>query len=101
MQSISVVAYNAMKATSRRYNGDVWPAYHYVCDAKQLLRPPRHLYDIGEIEAKMPLKVLAELTADRLGMVPNINHEFALIKEAAGPDVIPTVTLHMKRGTDT
>ena len=49
----------------------------------------------------MPLKVLAELTADRLGMVPNINQEFAKIKEAVGSDVIPTVTLHIKRGTDT
>ena len=89
-----------MKSISRQYDGDVWPAYHYVCDAKQLLRPPRHLYSIGEIEAKMPLKVLAELTADRLGMVPNINQEFAKIKEAA-PDVIPTATFRIKSGTDT
>lgn len=101
MQSVSVPAYYAMKSISRQYDGDVWPAYHYVCDDKQLLRPPRHLYSIGEIEAKMPLKVLAELTADRLGMVPNINHEFAKIKEAVGSDIIPTVTLHIKRGTDT
>ena len=94
-------AYNVMKSTSRRFNGDVWPNYNYVCDAKKLLRPNEALYSIGEIEAKMPLKVLAELTIDRLGMVPNINHEFAKIKETAGPDVIPTMTLHIKNGTDT
>ena len=94
-------AYNVMKSTSARFNGDVWPNYNYVCDAKKLLRPSRELYSIGEIEAKMPLKVLAELTIDRLGMVPNINHEFAKIKETAGPDIIPTMTLHIKNGTDT
>ena len=101
MQSIPKEAYNVMKTISNRYDGDVWPNYHYVSDAKQLLRPPKGLYSIGEIEAKMPLKVLAEITADRLGMVPCINHEFGKLKEAAGPDVIPTVKLHIKVGTDT
>ena len=101
MQGQSVVAYNAMKSTSRRYNGDVWPNYHYVWEEKKFLRPPKELYSIGEIEAIMPLKVLAELTVDRLGKGPCINHEFGKIKEASGPDVIPTVTLHIKVGTDT
>ena len=101
MQSIPKEAYNVMKTISKRYDGDVWPNYHYVSDAKQLLRPPKELYSIGEIEAKMPLKVLAEITADRLGMVPCINHEFGKLKEAAGPDIIPTVKLHIKVGTDT
>ena len=90
-----------MKSLSKRYNGDIWPNYHYVCDAKKLLRPDRELYSIGEIEANMPLKVLAELTFDRLGMVPNINKEFGKIKEMLEPDEIPTVTLHIKNGTDT
>ena len=93
-------AYREMKSTSRHFNGDVWPNYQYLWEEKKLLRPPRDLYSITEIEAKMPLKVLAELTADRLGMVPSINHEFGKIKEAAGLD-IPTVTLHIKDGTDT
>ena len=98
---MAVGAYNVLKSTSKHYNADIWPNYHYVWAEKKLLRPQKELYSITEIEAKMPLKVLAELTVDRLGMVPNINHEFAKIKNSAGPDVIPTVTLHIKRGTDT
>ena len=90
-----------MKSTSKHYNGDVWPNYHYVWEEKKLLRPPRELYSISEVEAVMPIKVLAELTIDRLGLVPNINREFAQIKLEAGPDVIPTLTVHIKRGTDT
>ena len=94
-------AYRARKSTSRLYNGDVWPNYQYLWEEKKLLRPPRDLYSISEIEAKMPLKVMAELTVDRLGMVPNINHEFAKIKAASGPNDIPTIILGIKDGTDT
>ena len=101
MQGVSQDAYYALKSISKPFNGDIWPNYNYLSQEKKLLRPlDKSVYSISEIEAKMPLKVLAELTVDRLGMVPNINHEFAKIKAASGPN-IPTVILGIKDGTDT
>ena len=99
---MAVGAYNVLKSTSKHYNADIWPNYHYVWEEKKLLRPlDKSVYSISEIEAKMPLKVLAELTVDRLGMVPNINHEFAKIRAASGPNDVPTIILGIKDGTDT
>ena len=98
---MSVITYNRMKSISIHYNGDIWPNYHDVWEQKQFCRPPKNTVSITEIEANVPLKVLAELTFDRIGMIPNINHEFAKLKQSSGADVIPTVTLGFKDGTDT
>ena len=90
-----------MKSISIEYNGDIWPNYHDVWEQKQFCRPPKNTCLISETEASVSFKVLAELTFDRIGMIPNINHEFAKLKENSGPGVIPTVVFGIKDGTDT
>ena len=98
---MNVTTYRRLKAKSKLYNGDIWPNYTDVSDHKWTCRPPKHAYSITETEAIIPLKALAELTVDRILLVPNINHEMGKIKEESGPDVVPTLDLHIKIGNDT
>ena len=98
---MNVTSYQRLKSISKQYNGDIWPNYNDVSQQKWLCRPSRDAYFIGEIEAVMPLKVLAELTVDRLLMIPSVNHEMGRIKEASEPGVVPTLEFGDKIGTDT